>query len=418
MGEKEDREKERQQQENNFYSGCTRYDPDRIINYHRDILTDKDIELMKAFVDYKISTKHISEVRARKIFYSLVSWKTYLNTPFSKLKIDDIYRGISAMKNGEVIGGNCKGRPLSQNTKVDLVKILKMFLRYLIKHQGLKIPLELIYDREDGIAIPPSQKTQITHEQILTVQELISIFKCARNRREQAIFAVLYESGCRIGELGRMRWGDIKIDEYGVKIYIRDRKNRQKRYNRLTVYGKPVLMSLLDNMIVKPDPEDFIFVDDEGKMVKYGYCVAILQKAAAKAGIKKHVTCHLLRHCRATHMKAQGFSDSEIKMAIWNNEKTDQWERYVNLSETDRDGEYLRIAGIKPEEQKTINQEIGRPRTCFRCGEISMPNAEHCWKCGYPLIEEKLKKYHSIEDDIDEFVRRTIDEKLAELRKT
>jgi hypothetical protein len=226
------------------------------------------------------------------------------------------------------------------------------------------------------------------------------MIKAAKNRREEAIIAVLYESGCRVGELKRIKWKDAVFDEYGIKLYITDKKENQKRYYRLTLTGKPALSSLRDSLKETPDPEDYVFVDDDGLVVKHRYCDKILKAAAAKAGITKRVHPHLLRHCRATHMKAQGYSDSAIKKAMWNNENTDQWDRYVNLSEEDQDGEFLRMSGITKEEKKALIQEGLRPRSCINCGEQSQPNAKFCWKCGDPITDEAKQSVATLDTEI------------------
>lgn len=396
-------------QEKSFYSGCDRYEPARIMNQHTDILTPKDQELIRSYIAYKQSTRHVTDVRARKIMYSLIGWKNYLDKPFTKLTIDDVYQGITNMKNGCTYGGSRKGRPLAPNTQVDMIKILKPFLRWMIKEQGLKIPLDKIYDREDGIKPPKGQKTQITSAMILTVEEVLATIKAGKNRREQAIFAVLYESGCRIGELARLRWKDVIFDDYGVKLYIRDRKANQKRYNRLTSFGKPALAALRDTLPETPDPESYVFVDNDGLMIKYKYCDKILKNAARHSKINKHINLHLLRHCRATHMKAQGFSDSSIKKALWNNEKTDMWDVYVNLSEEDQDGEYLRVAGIDREERRqkaeAARMAAARAKSCYKCGEESLPNAEYCWSCGEPLNEEAAKRKVEMMNEIKEYIK-------------
>lgn len=370
--------------EDDFYSGGDAYDLDRIASFHTRVFKPEDKELVRAYIDWKMSTKHISSVRARKIAYSLVGWRYYFEKPFLRLKIDDVHHGIAAMKDGKSLGGPRKGRPLAPNTQRDMVKILKPFLRWLIKNRGLKIPLEKIDDKEDGISAPRGQPTQITSAMILTLEEVMNTIKAARCRRDQALISVLYESGCRIGELARLRWRDAVFDEYGIKLYITDRKANQKRYYRITM-SRPAVAALKDTILGGPLESAYIFVDDAGEPMKHKACEKILKTAAVRAGVSKYVHLHLLRHTRATHMKAQGFSDSTIKKALWNNENTDQWEIYVNLSEADLDGEFLRMAGVSKEEKKVRIAEGLKPRPCYNCGEEGMSNADYCWKCGYPL---------------------------------
>ncbi len=378
-----------------FYSGGDSYNLDRIVSHHHKVLNKDEIELIREYINSRTGGRGISEVRARKIAYSLVAWKSYLHRTFLLLKIEDVYQGIANMKEGTIIGGVRKGKPLAPNTQRDMVIVLKPFLRWLIRKKNLKIALTDVYDREEGIKAPAGTPTQITSAMILTVDEIMNTIKFTRNRRDQAIVSVLYESGCRIGELGRLKWKDAVFEEHGIKLYIPDRKANQKRYYLLTM-SRPALTALKDSL---PDalPDSPIFIDDEGQPMKYKACEKILKTAAVRAGVTKKVHLHLLRHTRATHMKAQGFDDSTIKKALWNNENTEQWETYVNLSEADQDGEFLRMAGISKEDRKKIVADNLKPQICYKCGSDCLANAEFCWKCGNPLKPEAIAAHKNDE---------------------
>ena len=69
--------------------------------------------------------------------------------------------------------------------------------------KNLKIALTDVYDREEGIKAPQFTAGQITSAMILTVDEIMNTIRVHRNRRDEAIVSVLYESGCRIGELSQ-----------------------------------------------------------------------------------------------------------------------------------------------------------------------------------------------------------------------
>jgi hypothetical protein len=115
-------------------------------------------------------------------------------------------------------------------------------------------------------------------------------------------------------------------------------------------------------------------------------------------------------------MKSQGFSDSTIKKALWNNESTAQWETYVNLSEDDVDGEFLRMAGMTKEEKKTKIAEGLKPKPCYNCGEDNWSKAAYCYKCGSNLdpdiadkIEYAFKKARQL-PEYDALLKRIMEE--------
>jgi PHP family Zn ribbon phosphoesterase len=69
---------------------------------------------------------------------------------------------------------------------------------------------------------------------------------------------------------------------------------------------------------------------------------------------------------------------------------------YVNLSEEDVDGEFLRMAGLSKEEKKAKLAEGLKPKPCYHCGEENMHNALNCYKCGSildPAIADKIEEY-------------------------
>ena len=57
-------------------------------------------------------------------------------------------------------------------------------------------------------------------EELLTEEEIQKMISSCANLRDRALVSVLYESGCRIGEIGNLRIKDVLFDEYGAKIDV------------------------------------------------------------------------------------------------------------------------------------------------------------------------------------------------------
>ena len=71
----------------------------------------------------------------------------------------------------------------------------------------------------------------------------------------------------------------------------------------------------------------------------------------------KHLTLHLFRHSRITHLLQQGVSESVIKMMMWGTIETKMFRDYAHLNGDDTDREIFKLYGI---EQVTTQEVEGK----------------------------------------------------------
>jgi ribosomal protein L40E len=109
----------------------------------------------------------------------------------------------------------------------------------------------------------------------------------------------------------------------------------------------------------------------------------IIKKAAEKAGIKKKVFPHILRHSRATFL-ANHLTEQQMNIYFGWVQGSDMPSIYVHLSGRDIESAVRAVYGLEEEEKKTI-----KPAKCPRCGEINTPQARFCHKCGLILDEKE-----------------------------
>jgi integrase len=142
---------------------------------------------------------------------------------------------------------------------------------------------------------------------VLTEEEINRIIEAAGNTRDKTFIALGYEAGLRIGELASLRWKNVTFNEWGAKIKV-----HCKTGERVI----PIVMaaSFLKKWLIEhPDydlrnnevtPNSLVFCQingkNAGKSMSYQMYAKILKKAAIKAGVRKRVYPHILRHSRAT----------------------------------------------------------------------------------------------------------------------
>jgi len=125
--------------------------------------------------------------------------------------------------------------------------------------------------------------------------------------RDRALIEVLYATGLRVSELVGLRLADVRIDQGYVQCLGKGRKERivplgevaAGWVNRYLREGRPTL-------IRKKDPP-WLFVSQRGaRKLNRGSFWQILKDHGEAAGIRAHLSPHVLRHSFATHLLERG----------------------------------------------------------------------------------------------------------------
>jgi len=165
--------------------------------------------------------------------------------------------------------------------------------------------------------------------EILTKEELASLIFSAQNYRDKLIILLLYEGGLRVGELRNLRKQDISFDENGAVLRIKGKTGT--RYIRV-VDSASYLQSY-----VKFCSQDKLFPLSRHQIYR------ILKECGEKAGIKKKIYPHLLRHTRATHL-AKYLTEPEMRLFFGWSSKSKMPSVYVHLSMRDVENKIIRIS--------------------------------------------------------------------------
>ena len=136
--------------------------------------------------------------------------------------------------------------------------------------------------------------------QVLSLDEVKSIFDHVDNTKHRAILMTIYSAGLRVGELIQLRIRD--IDSHGMRIWVREGKGVK---DRITVLS-PKLLEILRAYFKEYRPKEYLFEGPNQSMYTAGSVRKVLYRAVSKAGIRKKVVPHTLRHSFATHLLESG----------------------------------------------------------------------------------------------------------------
>src|ERR1035437_9141727 len=163
------------------------------------------------------------------------------------------------------------------------------------------------------VSIPRAKVPRLS-PRILSGSEVAGLLAATDSPKYRAIFNLAYGAGLRVGEITALQVAD--IDSQRMLIHVREGKTGPRH-----VLLSPRVLAALRTYwrAAHPvGPELF----PGGRSQRPGTHLTresinrVLAKVASKAGIKKRVHPHLLRHCFATHMLETGANLRSVQVLL------------------------------------------------------------------------------------------------------
>lgn len=168
-------------------------------------------------------------------------------------------------------------------------------------HSALKLFFSLTLGQSRKWDYIQYARKENKHPIILSEEEMELLLRVTTNTKHFAIILTLYATGIRISELLNIKLTD--IDRANGVIHIMNGKGFKQRQ----VVMKPKLLEVLEYYYRKYKPKCFLFENDSTHQQYSERSVnELLKTNAKKAGIKKKIHAHLLRHCHYSHAIEHG----------------------------------------------------------------------------------------------------------------
>jgi integrase/recombinase XerD len=196
---------------------------------------------------------------------------------------------------------------------------------------ALKFYFEQVLGREKFFFDIPRPKKPNQLPKVLSEHELERLFRAIDNLKHKALLFTAYSAGLRVSEAVHLRIRD--IDSSRMQIRIEQAKGKKDRYVGLSAILLEVLRAYLTH--VKPRPQIYLFEGEKpGEPYTSRSAQLVFQHAKEKAGIRKEVGFHVLRHSFATHLLEKGIDIHYIKELLGHfSIKTT--ERYLHVRKQD-----------------------------------------------------------------------------------
>lgn len=338
-------------------------------------------------------TNGLSKPRILKYLEVLKSSALIINKDFEQVTKDDIMDFVSIIEQ----------RNYSEHTKHTYKVIIRKFFQWLKQCEDKQYPPEVKWIktniRKDRFTLP-------SEGDLLTETDIQKILNKAKTLRDKALIACLWESGCRIGEVGTLKVKEVVFDEYGCVFNVTGKTGpRQIR----VINASPYLANWLSLHPEKDNREQFVWVAERGKTkgkhMRYPAIRKMLRDLFKETGIKKRCNPHIFRHSRATFL-ANHLTEFQMNRYFGWVQGSDMPSTYVHLSGKDTDEALLRLNGVIREDK--ADRVLLSPQKCPRCTAINSSESKFCTKCGLVLdlkeammLEENKKKVQTARDQMD-----------------
>jgi integrase/recombinase XerD len=161
---------------------------------------------------------------------------------------------------------------------------------------------------------------------VLSKEEVAKILDSVDNLKHRALLMLVYSAGLRVGEVVRLKPED--IDSKRMLIYIKGAKGRKDRYTLLSEKTLDTLRAYWR----KYKPEKWLFGGArDGRYLSVRSVQKIFVHACERAGIKKEITIHGLRHSFATHL-LEGGTDLRYIQELLGHKDSKTTEIYTHVS--------------------------------------------------------------------------------------
>ena len=176
------------------------------------------------------------------------------------------------------------------------IVVIRSFIKFLYSKNLIDI-------RPEAIEIP---RTVEVEANFLDEEEQCILIKSARNLRDKALIMTILSSGLRAYEILNLKEDDL----YRRSLIVSRGKGGKPR----VTFIDPLTEKSIREYHHKREVDSvFVFTNSFGKPLSRQYLSRMISETALRAGIKKRVSAHTLRHSFATNMLRKGARIEDVQ---------------------------------------------------------------------------------------------------------
>jgi site-specific recombinase XerD len=247
----------------------------------RNLENDKNVlepnrKKINQFLEYK-RAEGLSTPRQVRYTYVLRKLSSLLGKEFRRTTKTDMIRVMSDLEKQNT----------AYDTKLSEKQCIKRFYKWLRNSED-DYPVEVKWIRAKR-----NNNHKILPEHLLTEDEVKKLAVTCQNQRDRALILVLYETGCRVGEILTLKLGDIQFDTHGAIMILKGKTGPRRAR---IIFSAKALSEWLNHHPSRLDPEAPLWTSFESagstKPLEYYAFRKMLSVTASRGKVGKRVNPH------------------------------------------------------------------------------------------------------------------------------
>lgn len=195
-----------------------------------------------------------------------------------------------------------KERGLNTNSIARRLAAIKTFYRFLVREKILQ---------QDPTSLLESPKLWKRIPDTLSVNEVQTLLaqpdlRLNQGMRDKAILEVMYATGMRVSEVSHLSLEDINLEVGFARCLGKGSKERVVPLGSKAISSLKRYIQNCRPIFLKKNSTDALFLTRLGRQISRQSIWMMIKRYARKAGIRKEIGPHTLRHSFATHLLERG----------------------------------------------------------------------------------------------------------------
>jgi integrase/recombinase XerD len=263
-------------------------------------------QTLDQFLHYLIVEKGLSK-------NTIEAYSHGLNRFLNHLREHEIQEWVKVTKfDVKVFLLSLKKQGLSVKTVVRNLAAIRTFFKFLLQEGILEV------NPVDELESPKMAKTLPKILSLKEVEQLLEQpnLQTSLGIRDRAMLECLYATGMRVSELIQLPINQVNLEGGYVRLYGKGSKERIVPLGREAIRWVTLYLETTREKLARGRESQSLFISRSGKGISRQRFWKNLKVYGQRAGLRKRITPHLLRHSFASHLLERGADLRSVQMML------------------------------------------------------------------------------------------------------